>query len=242
MISACGYKKLFSSTMENVREWPISRLARSIQFPAYTTSRWQLEVDTIYRALSCDLIGVKPFIGPYDEKSFLRAIRTLDPLDRARKSIALWNGTSIYGTERLSELCGHYFPATGGYDGTLNPPFVEALEQIYAENGVPWSDKPLLPIVPDRRGGPPRPLMPGKRGKRRPSVSSAFEAMFGGHAINGYRNFTVIDGETIKPLIGEDGRAPEAPDPAYPADPARRAGGRFHRRRAPLSAPQRPRS
>ena len=25
----------------------------------------------------------------------------------------------------------------------------------------------------------------------------------------------VIDGATIKPLIGEDGRAPEAPDPAY---------------------------
>ena len=24
-----------------------------------------------------------------------------------------------------------------------------------------------------------------------------------------------IDGATIKPLIGEDGRAPEAPDPAY---------------------------
>lgn len=116
--------------------------------PAYTTSRWQLGVDTIYRALSCDLIGVKPFIGPYDEKSFLRAIRTLSPFDRQEESIALWNGTSIYGTERLSELCGHYFPATGGYDGTLNPPFVEALEQIYAENGVPWSDKPLLPIVP----------------------------------------------------------------------------------------------
>ena len=25
----------------------------------------------------------------------------------------------------------------------------------------------------------------------------------------------IIDGATIKPLIGEDGRAPEAPDPAY---------------------------
>jgi hypothetical protein len=30
----------------------------------------------------------------------------------------------------------------------LNPAFIEAMEQILAENGVPWSDKPLLPIAP----------------------------------------------------------------------------------------------
>lgn len=109
--------------------------------------RWQLGVDTIYRALACDLIGVKPFIGPYDEKSFLRAIRTLSPYDRDQGNIALWNGTSIYGTERLSKLCGHSFPATGGYDGMVNPAFVEALEQLFAEDDVPWSDRPLLPVV-----------------------------------------------------------------------------------------------
>ncbi|HZZ63844.1 MAG TPA: hypothetical protein VFE63_22215 [Roseiarcus sp.] len=31
----------------------------------------------------------------------------------------------------------------------------------------------------------------------------------------GVSKFTPIDGATIKPLIGEDGRAPEPPDPAY---------------------------
>jgi hypothetical protein len=64
------------------------------------------------------------------------------------------------------------------------PPFLEALEQIFAENGVPWWEKPLLPIVP---------------------VNSKAVAS----------RWRVIDGATIKPLIGEDGRAPEAPDPAY---------------------------
>jgi hypothetical protein len=31
----------------------------------------------------------------------------------------------------------------------------------------------------------------------------------------GLYSLDVIDGATIKPLIGEDGRAPDAPDPAY---------------------------
>ena len=52
----------------------------------------------------------------------------------------------------------------------------------------------------------------------------------------------VIDGATIKPLIGEDGRSPEPPDPGLSADPARRARRRLLRRRAPLSAAQRPRA
>ena len=30
--------------------------------------------------------------------------------------------------------------------------FIEALERIFAKNGVPWSDKPLLPIMPAGAG------------------------------------------------------------------------------------------
>jgi hypothetical protein len=60
----------------------------------------------------------------------------------------LWNVTQICGTERLYELVGAYFPPTGEIRHTLNPAFIEALEQIFAENGVPWSDKPLLPVMP----------------------------------------------------------------------------------------------
>ena len=48
----------------------------------------------------------------------------------------------------------------------------------------------------------------------------------------------IIDGSTIKPLIGEDGRAPEPPDPGLPADPQGHPGGRLLGRGAPLSAAQ----
>ncbi len=115
--------------------------------PAYSTARWQFGVDMVYRALACDLIGVKAFTGPYDENSFLHGIRTLSPYEREQAAVALWNGTSVYGTQRLSKLCADYFPATSGRDGALNTAFIEAIEQIFAENGVPWSDKPLLPIL-----------------------------------------------------------------------------------------------
>ena len=43
----------------------------------------------------------------------------------------------------------------------------------------------------------------------------------------------VIDGATIKPLIGEDGRAPEPPDPAYQQILKGGSGRRFLGRGAP---------
>ena len=51
----------------------------------------------------------------------------------------------------------------------------------------------------------------------------------------------VIDGATIKPLIGEDGRAPEPPDPGLPADPQGHPRRRLLRRGAHLHAAQRAR-
>jgi hypothetical protein len=56
---------------------------------------------------------------------------------------------TISGTDRLSKLVEAHFPPPDQRDDKLNPPFIEALEQIFAENGVPWSDKPLLPIMPN---------------------------------------------------------------------------------------------
>jgi hypothetical protein len=48
----------------------------------------------------------------------------------------------------LRHLARSFFdPLSEGRDA-LNPTFVEALEQIFAENGVPWSEKPLLAVMP----------------------------------------------------------------------------------------------
>jgi len=64
----------------------------------------------------------------------------------------LWNGTQVYGTERLRVLVDAHFAPQHEHDDELNVTFIEALEQIFADNGVPWSDKPLLPIMPKVAG------------------------------------------------------------------------------------------
>jgi hypothetical protein len=114
--------------------------------PDHTVSRWQLSVDMIYRTLTCDLIAVHKYLSGHDLGSFLKSIRTHGPdtLD----DIVLWNGTLIYGTEKLEALARSFFdPLSQGRDD-VKASFIEALEQLFAENGVPWSEKPLLPVMP----------------------------------------------------------------------------------------------
>ncbi len=130
----------------------------SKSIPQYTGARWQLGVDTVYRAVTSDLVSVEDLAGFPDLASFFKAIRTLSPDDKsgarstdgefAYTGPELWNVSQICGTERLHKLVGAYFPPTGEIRHILNPAFIEALEQIFAENGVPWSDKPLFPITP----------------------------------------------------------------------------------------------
>ena len=126
--------------------------------PQQTEARWQLGVDTVYRTVACGLVEVMGWAGFPDLASFLHAIRTLSPDDKsgARSSDGkfsytgpdLWNTSQVCGTKRLLELVNTHFPPLDENRSTLNPDFIEALEQIFAENGVAWSDKPLLPIMP----------------------------------------------------------------------------------------------
>jgi hypothetical protein len=126
--------------------------------PQQTEARWQLGVDTIYRTVKCDLVQVEGLAGFPDLPSFFHAIQTLSPDDKsgARSSSGefaytgpeLWNVSQICGTKRLVELVKAHFPPVGETRRTLNPTFIEAVERIFAESGVPWSDKPLLPIAP----------------------------------------------------------------------------------------------
>ena len=114
--------------------------------PADTEARWQFGVDMVYRTLTCDLVGIDVFMECHDRTSLLNAIRTVSPF--IDSGGFLWNGTQVSGTQRLRELVAAHFPSSGELNHTLNPDFIEALEQIFAENGVPWSDNPLLPIMP----------------------------------------------------------------------------------------------
>ena len=113
--------------------------------PFDTPVRWQLGVDLTYRGLTCDLIEVNDFGATSDRASFFHAIRTLDPWG---DGAGFWHATIVWGAPRLNKLIETHFPLPEQRDHQLNPAFIEALEQIFAENGVPWSETPLLPIMP----------------------------------------------------------------------------------------------
>lgn len=115
-------------------------------FTPETEARWQFGVDIFYRTLTCDLVRVDVFMEARDRTSLIDAIRRVSPFENSGG--LLWNGTQVSGTDRLSELATAHFPSSGELNHTLNPSFIEALEAIFAANGVPWSDKPLLPIIP----------------------------------------------------------------------------------------------
>ena len=134
-------------------------LGKLDSIPQHTAARWQLGVDTVYRAVTCDLVEVEGLAGFPDLASFFHAIRTLSPDDKSGAKSSkgkfvytgpdLWNASQICGTNRLLELISAHFPAGGEVWRALNSGFIEALEKIFAENGVAWSDKPVLPIIPN---------------------------------------------------------------------------------------------
>jgi hypothetical protein len=132
-------------------DWSVGYMTDGIPTIAgHAIDRWQVGVDLVYRTLTCDLIGVDVFMECHDRTSFLHAIRRVSPYEELGGF--LWNGTRVHGTKRLSKLINDNFPPRSERDDKLNPVFIEALEAIFAENGVPWSDKALLPITPAGAG------------------------------------------------------------------------------------------
>ena len=127
-------------------------LGQISSLPSNSEARWQFGVDMIYRTLTCDLIRVDVYMQCHDRTSLLNAVRTVSPFKNSGG--LLWNGTQISGTDRLSELAAVYFPSNGELNHTLNPAFIEALEAMFAENDVPWSNEPLLPIAPTGASAP----------------------------------------------------------------------------------------
>ena len=105
----------------------------------------------IFRTIKCDLVTVHKFVGCHDEDSFFEAIRMLSPYGDTDG--VLWNGTLIYGTEKLDTLIQSFFPNASDDGDKPNSAFIATIEAIFAENGVPWSDKPLLPIMPAGASG-----------------------------------------------------------------------------------------
>jgi len=112
----------------------------------YTRERWQFGVDMIYRCMRSKLILVHNFAGCHDEASFFDALRTLSPY--TGEGGLLWNGTLLYGSDILVEIVEKFFPPSLPHSAEINDPFGKELDDIFQQNDVPWSEKPLLPIMP----------------------------------------------------------------------------------------------
>jgi hypothetical protein len=111
----------------------------------YTHDRWQFGVDMIYRCLKSNLILIHNFADCDDEASFFTSIRTLSPFKS--EGGLLWNGTLLYGSEMLTTIVEKHFPPSQPYNPDINQAFGEELDEIFQQNGVPWSEIPLLPIA-----------------------------------------------------------------------------------------------
>ena len=134
-------------------EWGMVYIAEGIlsSIPDYTRARWQFGVDMTYRCIKSDLIVVLAYVDCKDNASLFAAVREMSPFSRkGNEGGLLWNGTQIYGTTRLKNLVKAYFQDGDANTTTVNPSFIEAVEEIFAQSAVPWSDAPLLPIRPER--------------------------------------------------------------------------------------------
>jgi hypothetical protein len=114
--------------------------------PDYSTQRWQLAVDMIYRCVVSGLLELTYPNYRVDHNAFFQAIRTQNPFDQSGGF--LWNWEQLHGTDKLIALVDKHFPGAGvaNYE-TVNPAFIQKLRDIFATAGVAWSDAPLLPIV-----------------------------------------------------------------------------------------------
>jgi hypothetical protein len=126
--------------------------------PGYSSQRWQLAVDMIYRCVVSGLLELTYPTYRDDHDAFFQAIRTRSPFDQSKgvqfdeSGGVLWNWEQLFGTDKLVALVGKHFPKTDEYDPNLNPAFVQELREIFSAAGVPWSDAPLLPVMPASAG------------------------------------------------------------------------------------------
>lgn len=109
-----------------------------------TAARWQLGTDTIYRCVKSGLIRVHNYAGYKDDPTFFAALQELSPFED--EGVILWIGVLLCGADALVSLVDKHFPPDLPYDPSPSQAFADELEAIFEHNGVPWSDRPLLPI------------------------------------------------------------------------------------------------
>lgn len=118
---------------------------------------WQFTVEIIYRLYVCGLICIYPESiliknDPYSYDGiddFCNQLAKNNPC--ATEQDLVWYGSDFYLSTKAYFLMDEYFPNTGNnlWDKDLNTAFIERLESIFEQYGVPWDENnPRFPIQP----------------------------------------------------------------------------------------------
>jgi len=112
---------------------------------------WIRSVNLIYRCLHCDLWTADPYELFWFSKegltnySFCKILSKSNPFDLdLEDTIQYWIGAQLFNTDY-----GKSFVESFGVENLKDdvyPPFIEALEDIFREKGVPWEAGDLFDI------------------------------------------------------------------------------------------------
>lgn len=107
---------------------------------------WQEGMDLIYRMMKSKLL-VRTFYKENDESHFPQLFGELSKINPYGDEPHIWLLEQLYTTGACKALVRKY-----GIDRLLQEKiteeFIEEIEQLFEEAGVPWTKEPLIPIQP----------------------------------------------------------------------------------------------
>lgn len=118
---------------------------------------WQFSVEAVYRLKLCDLVDfdfdvlTKSSESPnttYDGlDDFCRHLTIVNPNDWGADEI-IWIDAQMHLTEKGRSLVNFYFTRDNAWDEMINKEFIESLEMIFEQYGVPWNENnPTFPVM-----------------------------------------------------------------------------------------------
>ena len=129
--------------------------------PGCTHDDWQWAVDWIYRLIKTDLLKLWPegmldgkgeltFDGPLD---FAQELAKQDPssFEESTEKPVPWIGPHLCLTDKAKKIIEKHGMSDPLQDYGLNTAFIEEIEEMFEVAGVPWSERPLVPIQSQAR-------------------------------------------------------------------------------------------
>lgn len=106
---------------------------------------WQNTVEIIYRLLKSKLLFMVGVTDTEDIGWFYEDLKNNDPFDQYESGI--WMDQLLYPSSECKALLKKY--GIDNYDAPTSKAFWDEVEALFEAAGVPWTDKPLIPIRPE---------------------------------------------------------------------------------------------